>query len=511
MKWLVETLDSNDTISKLNLLAEEEKKGTFRVFTPFWYELGSAYQKTGNIKKAKECYAEFERQKAKYSIIDNDSYYTELAKNMIQIAKDENDLKSIRKYLKVIENDDTVANIAENRFYFAGIYFSLKEYNTAQKYLKLMMSETNTNYKKFIFQARELYQYIDAVKTSDEDYKKIADVSNLKIATEEAVKKAVIYKKGKLSTVKNAMNFFFGSEEEKVIYYDKLAFILPENVGKYSLGIILDDKYYDSLDFPFEKQNEHYYFINYTLSKFIEKSPTFEVLLTDEFGEQITMTYDCAYFDSGDLKTLLKDKSYKDASDKKAEAIAKKYDNATIALFDNSPYKYKNHLLLKTKDFIFTYGVSKISAKNIEYEISKFGELKEPHKEEIQINESLKTTYEKALLGDAEAQYNLGMAYFNGENIEINYIEAVKWLKNISSIITTSGADIVLLQEFYTELPKNTETTADIKKLQDKLGNNWQYFCSNKYIDKNLSDTARKKIKFYKENSWLRTQNNIIF
>lgn len=78
MLWLVETLDTKDAASKVRLL--EEKKSVFSIFTPYWYELGSAYQTIGNYSEAKECYAEFERQKSLYSIIDNDTYYTELAK-----------------------------------------------------------------------------------------------------------------------------------------------------------------------------------------------------------------------------------------------------------------------------------------------------------------------------------------------------------------------------------------------------------------------------------------------
>ncbi len=102
---------------------------------------------------------------------------------------------------------------------------------------------------------------------------------------------------------------------------------------------------------------------------------------------------------------------------------------------------------------------------------------------------------------------------FNVGGLDHNHraISNAKWLNNICFIIKQSGADIVLLQEFYTELPKETETTADIKAFQNMLGNNWQYFCSNKYISKNLSEFDKKKAEFWGKTSWVRTQNNIIF
>ena len=65
------------------------------------------------------------------------------------------------------------------------------------------------------------------------------------------------------------------------------------------------------------------------------------------------------------------------------------------------------------------------------------------------------------------------------------------WLTQICSIIQKSQADIVLLQEFA------VEDERDINPFLEKLGNNWQYFCSNKYIEKGRV--------------FSRDQNNIIF
>ena len=158
MKWLVEALDNLDAQSKVRLL--ETKKDIFALFTPFWFELGSAYQAVGNEKKAKECYAEFEKQKRKYSIIDNDSYYTELAKNMIKMCHDTDKMGKIKPYVDIIEADQTVANENENRMYLAELYYSLGEEEKAREKLRLVMDDG----REFVARAREFYTLIDAYK-----------------------------------------------------------------------------------------------------------------------------------------------------------------------------------------------------------------------------------------------------------------------------------------------------------------------------------------------------------
>ena len=459
MLWLVQTLDSADPASKARLL--ENKKEIFKVFTPFWYELGCAYQLTGNIAEAKKCYAEFEKQKIKYSIIDNDTYHTELAKNMIQIARDSNDVKTIRNYLKIIENDKTVATESENRFYLAGVYFSLEEYESAQKFLKLIIDDN----RKYVSQARELYEYIDAFKTSNSVYKESVLLGHLKIIPEEDVEKAVLSQKGKTNVAKDARNFFFGTEEEKVIYKDKLAFVLPEFYGKnYSLSMLIGEKYYDSVSFNFE--NRTYFFINYPLEKFISKYKNFRIIFVSNSGEQTVLKYVCNYYDSSDikaftktfnqmqslkkelpldisnvsqidigmflsdLKLLEKNKVYKKSvDDKKQKILTEKYEKAASNFIKQVPYKYKNSLLLNSKSYLFNYGLVSIATKTQDYEISKYGELVSPKAVIQNLPKNLNDTYKYALIGDHEAEYNLGMAYLNGEDVEIDYIEAIKWFK----------------------------------------------------------------------------------
>ncbi|MCR5606588.1 MAG: hypothetical protein K6F69_07210 [Treponema sp.] len=184
MKWLVETLDKQDSAAKVRLL--EEKKDVFEVFTPFWYELGNACQQTGNYKKAKEYYSEFEKQKKKYSIIDNDTYYTELAKNMIQILHDEKKNGSIKTYAEIIENDKTVATENENRLYLASLYYSQGDENKAKEKLRLIIDDN----REYVANARDLFEFIDNAICKDKTQADtIAAASNLVIVTKsEAVK-----------------------------------------------------------------------------------------------------------------------------------------------------------------------------------------------------------------------------------------------------------------------------------------------------------------------------------
>lgn len=145
IKWFVEIIDekNSDPISKANLL--KDKEDIFSIFPPYWYELGCAYQEIKDFKNAKRCYSEFEKLKQQYSIIDNDAYYTELAKNRIAIAIKEKKESDIQKYLQIIENDENIATKDENRLYLANIYSYLGNSQKANKNLELIIDE-NKNY-----------------------------------------------------------------------------------------------------------------------------------------------------------------------------------------------------------------------------------------------------------------------------------------------------------------------------------------------------------------------------
>ncbi len=442
MLWLVETLDTADPETKLRLL--KEKIDIFQAFTPFWYELGSAYQSLGDIVNAKKCYDVFEKQKAKYSIIDNDSYYTELAKNRIQIAKQENDLPAIKKYLRIIEQDETVANESENRFFAAGVHLSLGEYDEALHLLSLIIDDN----KKLVTQARDLYEYIDTLKSTDINYKFTLMLGQLKISPIEEIE-------GIIQTSKKEKHISNINKKNLSLYLPKYC---DDN---YNLTILIDGKYYDAITMDYN--GFIFYFINYPFEKFIKKQNDFNIIITGKSGEQINLQYGCKYYNSGDLKlitnsinlmnseqddfslentnifqinledyinelkSLENNKTYKNAINKdKIYTLTEKYKQAQ-KLYLQKPYNFKSNLLIKPKKYVFNYALISISDKTNKYEFSKYGNLTVPQNIKETFTATLATTYESALLGDSNAEYDMGMAYLNGEGVEINHIEAFKW------------------------------------------------------------------------------------
>ena len=455
MKSLVEMVASADDQSKIRLL--KSKVDIFQVFTPYWYELGCAYQRTGNLASAKKCFGVFEKQKERYSIIDNDTYYTELAKNMIKIAKKENDTATIRKYLAIVESDETVENESGNRLYAAGVHLDLGEYDEALHLLKLIIDAN----KEFVTQARELHQYITSLEKKDDVTMLALLLGQLKIAQPDEgecvvsdIEKRV--KEEKHMKPKDAFDHDFCDK-------DNLIFVLPSDYVKdnyYSLEAIIDKKVYITLKWDFG--SKVYYICPYSAKKFYEKNKKLTVVLTGEHNEQINLEYECKYYGSNDLKlmnkafdllssrkdskidisnisqinldifltdlkNLDKDKVYKKAvDDDKVKILSEKYERAEKTLLQN-PYKYKDNLLFEDKSYIFEYGVKYVSDNAKRYGVSKYGDLELMQDLVANISTSLEETYKNALLGDSDAQYNLGKAYLYGEGIATDPVEAIRW------------------------------------------------------------------------------------
>lgn len=118
----------------------ESKKTTFEFFPVYWYQLGAQYQLSGNNSKALECYAQFEKLKAGYSYLKTDPYYISVAKNKIEILRNDNFEKNrqqIIHYLQIIEDNLIPENESENRVFLAGVYFRLGQNAKAKSLLKL--------------------------------------------------------------------------------------------------------------------------------------------------------------------------------------------------------------------------------------------------------------------------------------------------------------------------------------------------------------------------------------
>ncbi len=297
MKWLVEALDTLDANSKARLL--ETKKDIFALFTPFWFELGSAYQEIGNEKKARECYAEFEKQKKKYSIIDNDTYYTELAKNMILLLGDgEKVAGGAKKYIEIIEADQTVASENQNRMYLAELYYASGNIEKAEENLRLIMDDS----REYLWAAHELYTLIEAGNTGKDKTRNDTISRALISAVEyEAAEEKSTQAQSLMDKVKNAANSvysYFQSGPEDAALVLELPFS-AENAPKI-LSIVCRGNTFTS-----EKRLEggiaQFAFID-SASKIIPQSGEIAVEMYFEDGTQISAVYDCAFFGADETK-----------------------------------------------------------------------------------------------------------------------------------------------------------------------------------------------------------------
>ncbi|MBP5437711.1 MAG: hypothetical protein J6Y30_07005 [Treponema sp.] len=459
MKWLVETIATADDYSKIRLL--KSKVDIFQMFTPFWYELGCSYQRVGDIKNAKSCYKVFEKQKERYSIIDNDTYYTELAKNMIQIAKEEKDTSAIKKYLAIIERDETVENESENRLYAAGVYLELNEYDEALHLLKLIIDDN----KGFVEQARELHKYISAIKgcaiKNDEDFSLVLSIyyDQIKILSDEERKKLIDWKKsGLLKKQQKSL--------EKILDEDYLIFILPKIFEDCSVDVIRDKRFYETTllnDFT-----NVYSVVKYPIKKFFDSQHNFSILLTSKDGFQITLEYECNYFGAKDIKLLnetlallssqeksevdildinqinlarfvtdLKilndDKRFKKFSEHdKIKILTEKYVHA-MQNYLHSPYKSKKYALFSDANYAIEYGLGAVVGCGEKEGFTKYGDIGSAQKlsplkptsemltclrelvlypdENINDEELFNMRYEDAVSGNARAAVEMGYTY----------------------------------------------------------------------------------------------------
>lgn len=415
MEWFVKTLGekakAEDAEEKIRLL--EAKRDLFYIFSPYWFELGSAYQLNHNYKKAKECYAEFEKQKARYSIIDNDTYYTELAKNMILMAQKENDIATIKKYLAIIEKDRTVNTESENRFYMAGVLFTIGDPIKASNFLKLIIDDNQKN----ITSARLLYQYIEAETAKDINHKKVFALSKLKIATLEETERTVAALKKKIKIEKKANPDDPILEKLRNIQDNQLVFLLPAQHGqKYDLSIQFNNTLYKSISLDYNGMQ--YYFIDYRAKEFFKKTTTFSVILAGENDDKIELDYNMTYYDSDCIKTLKKIYSVMHNSEKKKkESIDFAYINhinvrqliakfqeqeknkdykkklpkeklkTVLGLYETAvksrleiPYDYQRNIEFQDNNYFYIYSlISFISISDKQkYEFSKYGGLQKP-------------------------------------------------------------------------------------------------------------------------------------
>lgn len=146
MKTFINIINNTENPSIIiGRLKEKKIVENFSVFPPFWYYLGSAYQNIGDYKNAEYCYDKFEELK-KGDVVEKDSLYVNLARNRIAILlKDENKINQstinlINHYLNIIDENTLDSASFEKNFYFANVYYSIKEYYKALKCIDHIIS-----------------------------------------------------------------------------------------------------------------------------------------------------------------------------------------------------------------------------------------------------------------------------------------------------------------------------------------------------------------------------------
>lgn len=466
LEWLVKTLDGAESDEKIHLLDGEKQRETFAIFTPYWYELGCAYQESAskkilsgcnkeaseNYNKALECYAEFERQKKSYSILDNDPYYTELAKNTIWLIQNGKADADINTYMNIIKKDKTASSESENKLYLASIYESMDDKKNALECLKWIIDNRSYD-SKYIGIARDFYESI--VAEENEKFKYVFMLNQLKISSLEVKKSCCAEQKDFIK-----MNKISDYAKES-----NLAFVLPCKLGaRFKLDIIDENVLYDSVAVDYKDKNLTFYFVNRNEKDLLSKINNLRIVLTDEKADEFLLNYKVSYFESKKVKLL--DESFEilndghselslDYSDfehvniahyvqnfesykqqqkkekstdgvKKAEEVTKIYEKAAKA-FLTEPYLYRNNILVFDKQLI-SYGLDKIEIKNSQYSISKYGDVIY-ERETAKVSEPQKNLYKKAVRGDADAMYQYGYTFLVGENTSVDYIEAIRWFK----------------------------------------------------------------------------------
>lgn len=463
---LAELLDTADADSKIILL--EPLKDTFSVFTPYWYELGCAYQEKHRYAKAIECYEKFEEQKRKYSILDNDTYYTELAKNMISLIQEGKSDKDIKSYISIIEKDTSVATEPENKLYLAQVYASLNDKQNTLRCLEWIIA----NGKESAAAARDFYEF--TVSKGNQNFTYAFVLNQLKIAAADL--KAPCCQ----------------GQHNKYIKDSNLAFVLPEAAGSgFKLDIIDNNTFYDSV--KISSNGNIFYFVNRDEEDWLtkdfkkgtrkvngdeleEKAKDLKIVLTDDKANQFVFDYNVSLFDAKpvdesfghfnavnkkqlddsdleqiDIATYIKswndrkndiekikdndnddEKNFKETQN--ASIAADCYEKASSAFLKNEPYLYRNDIVRHKgiiANTLISYGVQSIEVKNSRYSVSKYGDL-QYEKEAKNVDSSRRNLYKKAIRGDADAMFQYGYQFLTGvggDGTEFDFIEALRWFR----------------------------------------------------------------------------------
>lgn len=186
MEDFLKTIQNDNAVTKIAVLNNEKLKNTFSNFAPFWYELGKAYQENGDIENALKYYQQYEQVQSRINVLRYDSTYVDIAKNIIAIKIDiqnvvqkdqiprlsKNDQAEMYRCLELIKKHTAPSpteKLAETNYYMAQVYYLLGNTQKAESLLKI-----NINYGKAApLQVEPSRELLRIIKTTDTRYGEI--------------------------------------------------------------------------------------------------------------------------------------------------------------------------------------------------------------------------------------------------------------------------------------------------------------------------------------------------
>ena len=278
MKDFVQKIAENANNPQNLITILEGKKEKFKLFPVYWYQLGAQYHLANNLKKANECYDEFESLVKKYSYLKTDPYYICVAKNRIELLRETGVAKNasaVRNYLQIIEKNIIPENGSENRVYCAGIYAELGQYGKAKDLLQLNISR-NEHY-----------------------------------ATSTELLALIEYEENKNSnTLNTAVLLELNCINVDLVSSDTVRVSIPKRFAEGRLCIVSCNGEYSPYPYPLKSERDDVCEIENTVS--LNKKDTFEVAVTliDHDGNVIKLMYDCDFVNKNEsVNKLLKDVS----------------------------------------------------------------------------------------------------------------------------------------------------------------------------------------------------------
>lgn len=298
--------------SKADSLDVPKFKEIYENFPPFWFELGSAYQESGNNKKAILYYSKFESL-MKNKVLKNDFYYIQEAKNMIQIylGGDSNYKVMIREayenrnqilnYLKIIEKETPaeVKEVAKNNLYAAKIYYLLGNYTKSLELLDWNM-KNKIGAPEYIEESISLFHIImSEMKNQYSNYYKIADsYAQISFGPSTSSTRKVLeqIEKEKKSAKTGYVSYYNSIDNSKLIKKSNLYWAIPEHLlKKYKISISLNGLLYiPEILYPLDKYKKEYSpvcFIDYEIDA-LKKPVILSLNFVDlESNEEFTLEY----------------------------------------------------------------------------------------------------------------------------------------------------------------------------------------------------------------------------